>query len=92
MSLFAVRRATTQTTSRLISRRMSTPRLHRAKDEWAVLLNKRPAPDHLDAHKCFSPPYNPKVIGGGIIAVWLIGYGSMYFGFSWQQKKQGYWK
>lgn len=93
MSLFAARRATTQAVGRSLSRRMSTaPRLHKAKDEWAQFVAKRPQPDHLDAHKCFHPPYNPAIVGGGIIMVWVLGYGSMYFGFSWQQKKQGYWK
>jgi hypothetical protein len=46
MSLFAARRATTQAASRSMSRRMSTaPRLHKAKDEWAGLVNKRPPMD-----------------------------------------------
>jgi hypothetical protein len=46
----------------------------------------------LDEHKCFHPPYNPAVIGGGIVVAWLIGYGSMTFGFYHQQTKQGFWK
>jgi hypothetical protein len=58
----------------------------------ASILLPTPKLQHLDAHKCFHPPYNPLVIGGGIVMVWVLGYGSMYFGFSWQQKKQGYWK
>jgi hypothetical protein len=46
MSFSAARRATTQVASRSLSRRMSTaPRLHKAKDEWAQFVNKRPAPD-----------------------------------------------
>ena len=46
MSLSAARRATSQVASRSLSRRMSSaPRLHKAKDEWAGFVNKRPAPD-----------------------------------------------
>jgi hypothetical protein len=47
---------------------------------------------HLDDHKCFHPPFNAAVIGGGIIVAWVIGYGSMAFGMYHQQTKQGFWK
>ena len=59
MSLFAARRATTQVASRSLSRRMSTaPRLHKAKDEWAKFVSKRPAED-VSAPSLFFPAKLP---------------------------------
>ncbi|KAG7352343.1 hypothetical protein IV203_008391 [Nitzschia inconspicua] len=92
MSLVAASR-TSQLATRVAARRMSTtPKLHKAKDQWSEFVKTRPPPDHLDEHKCFHPPFNAAVIGGGIIVAWVIGYGSMAFGMAHQQKKQGFWK
>eukprot|EP00529_Nitzschia_sp_RCC80_P001315 CAMPEP_0113456164 /NCGR_PEP_ID=MMETSP0014_2-20120614/8746_1 /TAXON_ID=2857 /ORGANISM="Nitzschia sp." /LENGTH=93 /DNA_ID=CAMNT_0000347609 /DNA_START=43 /DNA_END=321 /DNA_ORIENTATION=- /assembly_acc=CAM_ASM_000159 len=86
------RRAATNTTTTVV-RRQSTasPKMHKASEEWAKFVAKRPPPSHVEAHKVFHPPFNPAVIGGGIIVVWIIGYGSMTFGYVHQMKKQGFW-
>jgi len=40
----------------------------------------------------FHPPFNPFVTVGLVVSVVTLGFGSMQFGFSHQQYKQGYWK
>jgi hypothetical protein len=40
----------------------------------------------------FHPPYNKVTSAAMVLSILTLGYGSMYYGMSHQQKKQGYWK
>lgn len=40
----------------------------------------------------FEPPYNKLTVGLMVVGVVCTGYGTMFYGLSHQQKKQGYWK
>jgi hypothetical protein len=40
----------------------------------------------------FEGDYNKFVVGGMVLSVLTLGYGSMYFGMRHQQYKAGYWK
>mmetsp|Transcript_18393 Transcript_18393/g.21216 ORF Transcript_18393/g.21216 Transcript_18393/m.21216 type:complete len:92 (+) Transcript_18393:67-342(+) len=66
------------------------PRMHKAKDAWSELQTTRPPEGH--PHNVFEPPYNKATAALGVLSVLGLGYGTMYFGLSHQQRKQGYWK
>lgn len=40
----------------------------------------------------FHPPFNAGPVWGIVGGVWLIGVGSMLYGYVHQQRKQGFWK
>merc|ERR1719491_1056571 len=91
--------AVTKATIRAVASRMGAqraasgttgPRMHKAKDAWSELQTTRPPVGH--PHNVFHPPYSKYTAAFGVISVVTLGYGSMFFGMSHQQKKQGYWK
>eukprot|EP00559_Dactyliosolen_fragilissimus_P005729 CAMPEP_0184855268 /NCGR_PEP_ID=MMETSP0580-20130426/566_1 /TAXON_ID=1118495 /ORGANISM="Dactyliosolen fragilissimus" /LENGTH=91 /DNA_ID=CAMNT_0027349741 /DNA_START=39 /DNA_END=311 /DNA_ORIENTATION=+ len=81
------------TVSRIGSKRAMSqsaePRMHKAKDVWVKIKETRPPEGH--PHNVFHPPYNKVAAGVGVVSIVVTGYGTMYYGMSHQQYKQGYW-
>ncbi|GFH46685.1 hypothetical protein CTEN210_03159 [Chaetoceros tenuissimus] len=85
-------KTTVSAVSRVGSRRAMSdaPKLHTAKNSWKTINATRPVDPH--PHNVFEPPYNKLTVGLMVVGVVCTGYGSMFYGLSHQQKKQGYWK
>jgi hypothetical protein len=47
---------------------------------------------YINTKNVFHPPYSKVTAAVGVLGVLTTGYGTMYYGLSHQQKKQGYWK